>query len=188
VDGDVAQLLAQTRKLMSDKVVGFDLSSRKLAMVSISDGEFAKEVWEVPKAMKDRGEILSHFVEPLSSFFRGESEGRKLWVFVEQPLVGRGGAHATIVQAQVQGLVLAFAVVCGAAGVYPVNVQTWKKVVVGNGRADKGAVRGWLAEHHPVLSGMAGDDQDLVDAACIALYGCGVIAHGDQLKSVQLDP
>jgi Holliday junction resolvasome RuvABC endonuclease subunit len=157
-------------------IVGFDLSSRKLAAVSLDP--VSSWTYEPPKKEKDRARVLKHFLDELVDLFE---ERRPRWVFIEHPLVGRGGAHATIVQAQVHGVVSAVAATY-ADGVYTVNVQSWKKEVVGNGRADKDRVRQWLEESHPHLAELAGADQDLVDAACVALYGRRVTERGSSLR------
>jgi hypothetical protein len=186
----VADVREEVGAAMSDTIVGFDLSSRKLAAVVLGDGLVRSEVFEAPKKEKDRGRILAKFITELEEFFTELTAlDGSLWVYVEHPLKGRGGVHATIVQAQVQGLVLGTSVLFGASGAYHVNVTTWKKDVVGHGGADKDRVRGWLEVHHPDLAGLAGDDQDLVDASCVALYGRGVIERAGRLTNpVQLDP
>lgn len=168
------------------RVFGMDLSSRKLAIVQLdleTDGNFAFWTFTADKKEKNRGKVLAYLNEELDSLFDIVMLGEDDYVFVEHPVVGRGGAHATIVQAQVQGVVLSSSVLCGASGVYPVNVQTWKKDIVGNGRADKDRVREFLSESHPLLSELAGEDQDLVDASCVALYGKDVIHRGEALKA-----
>lgn len=49
--------------------------------------------------------------------------------------------------------------------------STWKKAVIGTGRADKPAIRDWLAAEHPALAASCEDDQDLFDATCLGIYG-----------------
>lgn len=174
-------------------VAGFDLSSKKLAAVVLPLSKSLPPyqwVFEADKKLKDRPAVLHSFMQPLEEFFTELGSREEFFVFVEQPVVGRGGAHATIVQAQVQGLVFALAVQFGASGVYPVNVGTWKKEVVGHGGAKKDHVAEWVAEHHPLLSRMAGEDQDLVDASCIALYGGNVVRTAKSIEDqgLQLDP
>lgn len=163
-------------------VLGLDLSSRKIALMGRNDrtGWFC-ETWVAPKKMKNRGEILAHFLDPFTAFIQDTVAQGPTWMFVENPLVGIGGPHATIVQAQVQGLVLGTSVRSGVAAAYPVNVQTWKKDVVGRGNAPKDAVASWLRSECPNLADMADGDQDLVDAACVALYGIRVIDRGERL-------
>jgi hypothetical protein len=51
-----------------------------------------------------------------------------------------------------------------------VDIPVWKQQVVGHGHAVKGDVARWLAGSHPDLAALCAS-QDLVDAACIALYG-----------------
>jgi Holliday junction resolvasome RuvABC endonuclease subunit len=187
----MARLREEAGAAMTDTILGFDLSSRKLAMTGIQGDDHFVRTWEAPKKEKDRAKVIAGFIDPLTELFTTHSTTKgDLWVFVEHPLRGRAGVHATIVQAQVQGLVLGLAVQYGAHGAYHVNVTTWKKAVVGNGSADKERVRTWLATHQPVLAALAGDDQDLVDASCVALYGRSVIGRGRKLKlkhPVQLD-
>jgi Holliday junction resolvasome RuvABC endonuclease subunit len=161
-------------------ILGIDPSSRKLACFVLEPERSWTKCLTVPTKLKDRPEVLGRLDEQLDELF---SEVDFEAVFVEQPLVGRGGAHATIVQAQVQGLVLARANLAGTPGVYTVNVKSWKKRVVGNGNSDKAAVTAWLEEAHPVLAAMAGGDQDLVDAACIALYGREVMERAAKLRA-----
>lgn len=162
-------------------VIGIDPSSRKVALVGVHENEWFRKSWEAPRKEKSRSAILSGFVTPFTNYIRElTDEDDVVWMFVEDPVVGVGGPRPTIVQAQVQGLVLGLARYAGANGAYSVNVQTWKKDVVGNGNSSKAEVAEWLAERHPSLSELAGEDQDFVDAACIALYGVAVIERGER--------
>jgi len=167
--------------MTTERVLGFDLSSRKLAGVLLDPGTHpATVLFKAPPKLKHRPQVLEYFAGQLEGIFRiMEHNDKPLWVFVEHPLVGRAGAHATIVQAQVQGIVLGLALRYGAAGAYEVNVKTWKKAIVGNGNADKDKVAQWVRDHQPALAALAGDDQDLLDAACIALYGRQVIERSE---------
>lgn len=177
----MASLYTEVGMAMS-RIFGMDLSSRKLAIVRLDDEYPTAWTYEADKKEKDRGHILAYFSEELENLFDEVMLGEDDFVFIEHPVVGRGGAHATIVQAQVQGVALATSVLCGAGGAYPVNVQTWKKDVVGHGGSNKDQVRAWLADHHPLLSELAGDDQDLVDASCVALYGRIVTDRADNFS------
>jgi Holliday junction resolvasome RuvABC endonuclease subunit len=96
-------------------------------------------------------------------------ENPNMAVYMEMPLVGRS-AHSTIVQAQVGGAVLAAA---DNAGVdfHLVNVNTWKKQVVGKGNAKKEDVAEWLRDNWPDAYTLCGGDQDLVDASALNRYG-----------------
>lgn len=177
----MAGLLAEVRVAMN--IIGFDLSSRKIAMMDLGLVPRAK-TFAVKKKAARRDELreleeLLH--EELEKGYLGD------WAFIEAPVVGRGGARPTILQAQVDGIIQAATVRYGLRGGYSVNNKTWKREVVGNGNASKAEAAAWLATHHPVLADVAGDDQDLVDAACVALYGEIVIGRGESL-SLLVDP
>lgn len=165
---------------MDDQVIGIDLSSRKVAAVVLEDdsGEpFVETLLAIPKR-EARGSELLVLSHKLKEFFE---QVMPRYVYVESPVVGRGGARPTILQAQVDGLVQARAIEAGHHRVYSVNNKTWKKDVVGNGNASKGESAAWLAAHHPVLADLCGADQDLVDAAGVALYGSLVVSRAREL-------
>lgn len=89
-------------------------------------------------------------------------------VFVEEPpLAGSRNVRTALQLAQVLGAILS------GVGIeaYPVPVSSWKKGTVGSGNATKEDVSDWLSEQHPGYSASCGDDQNLIDATCIALYG-----------------
>lgn len=50
-----------------------------------------------------------------------------------------------------------------------ISNSEWKAAMVGNGRASKDEIRAWLTRDHPSVAKACGQDQDLVDAAGIAL-------------------
>mgnify|MGYP003627208534 CR=1 FL=1 len=90
--------------------------------------------------------------------------------YVEWPVLGRGGFRSTMVQAFTSGAIQGTLHErgCDTQGA---NVSSWKKAVVGKGNATKEEVAESLRLRWPSLyAGVAGD-QDLCDAACIALYG-----------------
>jgi Holliday junction resolvasome RuvABC endonuclease subunit len=95
-----------------------------------------------------------------------------LWI--ERPILGgSGNPLAAIRIALTAGL---------AAGVSTARVEfvfpvVWKAAVVGDGHAGKPACGHWLARWHPALAAACGTDEDLVDAACIALYGQLAAGH-----------
>lgn len=167
------------------RMMGIDLSSRKIAIVRLLGDDCEVHTVEIEKLPNRVDELwaLQEGVEGLMEQFTSS------WVYVEAPVVGRGGARPTVLQAQVDGIVQVAAVRFGHLGVYSVNNKTWKKDVVGNGNADKSDTKSWLAAHHPVLADLCGDDQDLVDAAGVALYGRTVIERAQEFKrTIRLDP
>ena len=165
-------------------IIGADLSSRTLAFVD--EDESVK--LGVPKSMRDRSEILQELFLMTIGYLSGKGGEEKFYLFVEDPVVGRGGSRATILQSQVHGVVLTVAVQSGSLGVYGVNNKTWKRSVVGNGNATKDEVTDWLRANHPALAKRAGEDQDLVDASCIYLHGRGIIQQGERISSLGLHP
>lgn len=104
-----------------------------------------------------------------------------VWVFVEAPVLGRGGARSTIVQAQVNGAVLAGAYVTGAKVVL-VNNQTAKRRVVGKGNATKSDINRYIRRTWPKLWAAARGNQDLCDSAMIALYGNYIVRTRSKVR------
>lgn len=152
------------------RIVGIDPSSRKIAIVEfLPDGTL--DSWataQAPTKMKDRTEVCHLLFQEAVELLRPDSA-----VFIESPVVGRGGVRSTLVQAEIQGVLRVAAVECGITRVYSVNNQTWKKDVVGNGNASKDDVHDWWVARYSDFG-----DQDLIDAGCIALYGVGVLSRG----------
>lgn len=87
-------------------------------------------------------------------------------VFLEGPVVGKGGVKSTMVQAYVSGAVQA---ACSGFGeiIHLVNVTSWKKEIVGNGRAGKSEVKRAM-RGRGIPDGL---QQDFYDATAICLYG-----------------
>jgi len=161
-------------------VIGIDLSSKKVAMVWEEGKKFGSATISTDK--KDRSaalhDLLLHTNKELITALN-KVPAEDVYLYIEDPVVGRGGARPTILQSQVDGIVR----VCAyphTTKVYSVNNKTWKKAIVGNGNASKDDVAAWLATHHSFLAELCGDDQDLLDAACVCLYGRYVIDHAER--------
>ena len=161
------------------RIMGIDLSSRKIAIVVLDPEAEPRAHTITVKKQPSRADELYELETGLYGYF---PMMHPCWVYIEAPVVGRGGARPTVLQSQVDGVVQVATVRFGHLGTYSVNNKTWKKAVVGNGNAAKDDTRSWLAAHHPVLADLCGDDQDLVDAAGVALYGTGVIERARRLK------
>jgi len=165
-------------------IYGFDLSSRKIAVVTF-DGDVDVFTAEVKK-QQSRAQELLQLSQALDEYLGGRVPG---YCYIEAPVVGRGGARPTVLQSQVDGLIQVAALRSGQLGCYSVNNKTWKKAIVGNGNASKEQSAAWLAATHPVLSDLVDGDQDLVDAACVAIYGARVVERAQGLGgALQLDP
>ena len=141
-------------------MIGIDLGGRKVDIVDIDRGFFLHH--EVPKSERtiELG-LMSRYLRSLEA--DGLLEGTK---WVEAPVVaGARNIQSTIAIAQTSGVVHA-----SLSDTHQVAVASWKQRTVGNGHADKAAVKQWLADTHPDLFRYC-RSQDLIDAACIALYG-----------------
>lgn len=163
-------------------VLGIDANSRKVAFFLLGDTP-ATHVVQVSSKVRNHAVLFASIFTECHAFFT--TLGENVEVFIEKPLMGRN-AHGTIFQAQTNGVVQAAALLAGMERVYEASVPSWK-AHIGNGRADKAYVKSWLRTNYPVLADHAGDDQDLTDAAAIALYGQGCIARGDLISSGVLD-
>lgn len=99
------------------------------------------------------------------------------YVFIEEPLVGRG-VKASMMISQTAGAIMAALAGCGVQ-TEMVNVKTWKMQVCGNGNAAKHDVRLWLEQTYGAYADQCGEDQDAIDACCIGLFGVRTvrIAH-----------
>lgn len=149
-----------------ETVIGIDPSSKKLALC-ITNGTKVPTFHKInlPVGLHSATGVAYREVFCLLESFNGLAR-----VYMEEPLVGVGGVHSTIVQAQVGGAVMAAAANIGTR-LELVNVGSWKKQVVGNGKAKKPEVAAWLEENWKKAYNLAAGDQDLIDAAAINRYG-----------------
>lgn len=160
-------------------IVGIDPASTRLAMVAkaangsswvtskvnnLSGGKKGTP-WS-PTACHEAAKVTRNFVQVVQSRWPGQG----VHAFIESPLVGKGGVRSTLVQAFTSGAVQA-ALVEGGATVTMVNVGTWKLDVIGHGNATKDDVAEGVRLRWPAFVRSAGEDQDLLDAAAIALFG-----------------
>ncbi|CAB4193373.1 ruvC Crossover junction endodeoxyribonuclease RuvC [uncultured Caudovirales phage] len=146
-------------------VVGIDLSSTKFAAVSTSGGVYISHKKTKFKNLVELKTHLSEFLDELSS---GNYAAQR--AYIEEAVVARGGSRVTIQQAYAMGAVR-LVLEERNWSVSLVNVGTWKKQVVGNGRADKTAISEWLRTNDPELFSTFSGDQDLIDAACVGRFG-----------------
>jgi Holliday junction resolvasome RuvABC endonuclease subunit len=93
------------------------------------------------------------------------SPDKKIYLMVESPIAGQSGNMQTAVRmAMTAGGILSGHPYGGL-----IAPSSWKKLIVGSGRADKSAVRDWLQANHPSLAEICYGVQDRVDALCIGL-------------------
>lgn len=147
-------------------VIGIDPSSKKLALCCSGNGFYSElHVIDLPGGLYSATGAAYREVFSFLKFAEGP-----VAVYLEAPLVGVGGVHSTIVQAQVGGAVIAAAQNL-AVPLKLVNVGTWKKQVVGKGNAKKPEISEWVEKNCPEAYHLAEGDQDLIDAVCLNRYG-----------------
>lgn len=103
-------------------------------------------------------------------------ERRELKFFYERPVSGKGPKQ-NIRTAVGQGISAGATLSRLPGDLIEVSSSTWKKELIGHGHADKERCRAWLEEHQPTLAEACGEDQDAIDATCIALYGGVLLAQ-----------
>lgn len=149
-------------------IAGVDLGARKAAIAVFHDGKlgYVGDL-EVPKTTRARE------LRTLAEWSFGYLKVCD-FVFVEEPLVGRG-VRASLQVAQTAG-----AVMSSLGGLLDIKSdltpnKAWKKALIGNGNASKEEIKSWLVNTYPSYAALCGSSQDRVDAACIGLYG--VLVH-----------
>ena len=155
--------------------IGIDPSSKGLHIV-VGHDDIAPEFWvrhEIkfgiggpysPERAQAAYEKFDEYLQQCVDTMPDAS--RELNVWIEAPVVGRGGVKTAMVQAYVSGALQAVALKYGSVRL--VNVSTWKKNVIGSGSADKDKVK----RHMRFDFGIPADlDQDFYDATAICIYG-----------------
>lgn len=165
-------------------IVGIDPSSLKIAFVwTGDDNRVQHKIVKLPKDTDFAVRCEAAYSETGRLLRRIERRhpGEAIFVFIEEPVVGRGGAYATISQSKVQGAILAAAQrVKAVEKVSGANNSTAKKTVVGKGNAKKPEITAWAAKYWRALydaslTHLKGDQQDIVDAGMINRYGAHVL-------------
>ena len=158
-------------------VAGFDLSSRKMAVVwsSVEDDEdliinWHETHWSTSavsgRPYAQRCLNMKNAVEEWLSMVGPDQE---ISSFIESPFIHPkrpSGAMSTIMTSGAAQATLKSA----GSDVRLVEVAKWKKSIVGNGNASKAQIAAHLINEIGVTDGLT-DDQDLTDAACVFLWG-----------------
>lgn len=145
-------------------VVGIDVGIAKVAWSVWNDdtlvgvGAYASKEPNRAFVLEDIYTNISTAVSPFYPDF----------IFIEETLIGNNRKYS-IQLSQTIGAVLA--ALASDAPIYLVNVSTWKKEVLGNGKADKTAIRDYVKGRDSAYAVLCGSDQDKYDAACIGYYG-----------------
>ena len=168
--------------MSSDAIVGIDPSSRKIAaVVTYGEDTETPTVWTMKLTSDDITHRCRTAFSSMRKFLKLEVVPRAMgdtYVFIEDPVVGRGGAYATIVQAKVHGALIAACMsVEGVVLVRGVNNSKAKKAVVGKGNAAKGDIKAWAQTYWNALFVLANDgrDQDLLDSGMINRHGYNIV-------------
>ena len=167
-------------------VVGMDISASRLAMVALTEPiSFEKVDFRTPWVP----EVCAH-AEAVAMEFVAKLQVKYDWngdVWIEAPLVGRGGVRPTIVQSFVSGAVQSGLIKIGAS-VTLITVGEWKAEAIGNGNADKAFVARRLRSRWPDESALVADDGDLLDALGVAHAGAarrGLVARSSPVPKVR---
>ncbi len=166
-----------------DLVVGVDLGGSKISLSYWRMGELVRlqhceEGKGLSRGYKLRDTVLDAFE------WAGDSIpvlGRADYVFIEEPIVGRG-VRASLQLSQMYGAFRAeLAERARDNQVYDVPISVWKRATVGRGNAKKEDVANWLKEYNSDYYSRCDGNQDLIDATAIGYYGCGVVAQSGSL-------
>jgi hypothetical protein len=98
-------------------------------------------------------------------------------LFIEEPVVGRGGIRSSLVQAYINGVVQDWFTRAG----YSVRIthqSTWKSGLGIPQRGGKPEVLAAMKRLYPKDVRACGPDEDLLDAAALARYGVEAIRRG----------
>lgn len=165
------------------RISGVDLGARKASVATIlvtAEGEKSlSDVMSVIAHPTTRPDELKYVANAVC-----ELVSHSNYVFIEEPLVGRG-VKASMSLSQTAGAIMArLAEENPTASVQMVNVKVWKKKIIGNGNAGKHDIKLWLEEHYPGYSDECGTDQDAIDACCVALFGVHALEILEEYRSV----
>jgi Holliday junction resolvasome RuvABC endonuclease subunit len=145
-------------------LMGVDLGIHKVACFGWDEDIPYVWAWTAPETYQreDQLQAIAAQVRDLATFHDADE------VWIEDTLVGNNVKYSMAIT-EVKGAVMAY--LAKHTEVRLVNVQSWKKGTVGGGNASKDMVREYIQVSHGAYAPLCGDDQDLYDAACIALYG-----------------
>lgn len=147
-------------------IYGCDLGTRRIALMCPETG-YAAAMRMRPRKEKTAPDFAAWDASVLAAFVR-EHVPREAILFVEKAIAGASGNRQTAIHMGIANGAVIGAHIGESHLVLP---MVWKKAVVGHGHADKNRIREWLELTHPETSAACQDDQDLRDAACVALYG-----------------
>jgi Holliday junction resolvasome RuvABC endonuclease subunit len=159
-------------------IAGIDLGVRKISVFYLQNDEVLGTSHSEMLHIQSRAEELSKLVMLTheDGYFPHAD-----YYFIEEPLSGRG-IRASLHIAQTCGALLYVLGDMGEQEVHLVPVKTWKKHVVGNGNASKDACGDFLKSSYSDYHAACGTNLDLIDAACLAVYGARVVGRSRDLR------
>lgn len=147
---------------------GVDLGTRSVSLFGIADPNNPHDVSDHTRAVHIEVDKSTRGLELWSLAKRAAGEAFLHdydYLFVEEPpFVNNRRTYGQL--SMTAGAMLSVSPLA-----YPVAVDDWKKGTVGRGGVGKPEVARWLLTTHPELAACCLGNQNLMDAACIALYG-----------------
>jgi Holliday junction resolvasome RuvABC endonuclease subunit len=167
-------------------VLGVDLAYRSIAMVALGSNLGVAKKASLSSKVIEPQQIASRLFAEALPFVQMV---QPTIVCIEEPLLGLSRNIQTALKiGRTCGVLMGVLASVGMErGVYLVPVSEWKAEVIGHGGSDKQRVRTWLDKNKPKVASICGDDQDLRDAACLALYGQRLLGRVDAVRSGLLD-
>ena len=143
--------------------VGVDIGVRRIAIGSVHPA-FSSSI-DLGKKPGDR----QYEVHMLSRWMREQPiRGARLWI--ERPYLSSSISNpdTSIAMGETVGVIRAAGL---WSAVTMVHQSSWKAQVLGNGKADKDEIRGWVEREWPMLADLCLGVEDRYDAMCIGVYG-----------------
>ena len=169
-------------------IVGCDPSSKKLAFYILipggkKSGQSLPMAFKLrpdkdrysPKSAAEAGNACMEVLLELEHF--KEAQVHPV-LFIEEPVVGRGGIRSSLVQAYINGVVQDWFTRADFE-VRLTHQSTWKSGLGIPQRGGKESVREKMDELYPDDVRACGSDGDLLDAAALARYGLEAIRRGE---------
>lgn len=183
---------------MGRLVVGCDPSSKKLSFFALQLGTdtaklrtytFAGKARYEPKHSEEAMTACEEFLEYIEGM-TGRRDTR--YLFLEEPVMGRGGARTTMIQSFSSGVIQACFVRAGFT-VYLINNSTWKAWLGVAGKKTvshkpKVHIEIAMKQRFPKTAMMVGADGDLLDAAALARYGAETVQRGQLVAQARYLP
>ena len=147
------------------RIAGIDADSKLFAIVTIDDDAHAVSIYHKEKgrtASDRRSDLLDEFAGVIQS---GELDDCDAF-YIEAPIAGVN-IGALRAQAYVIGAML-YILDERYGGVFLVDNGTWKKQVIGHGKASKDDIRAFVESAYDLPLNC---EQDICDAAAIAQFG-----------------